>query len=285
MPDDLCARLDAAGITTPFPIQSAVIPDALAGRDVTGRAPTGSGKTLGFGIPLVARLAPASRRRPTALVLAPTRELAEQIATELRPLARPRRHDVVAVYGGVGYGPQRKALDAGAELVVACPGRLEDLIAMRAVASRRRPPGRRRRGRPDGRHGLPPRRAAHPRPDPRRPSGPAVLGDARRRRRHPGDGDATPAGAPRGRPGGSGHHRRPAPVLGGRAHRPARLPGGDHRGPRVDDGLLPHPPRRRSPRHAARQARRSARPRSTAGAASRSATGPCARSAAARSRR
>ncbi len=133
MPDDLCARLDAAGITTPFPIQTAVIPDALAGRDVTGRAPTGSGKTLGFGIPLVARLAPASRRRPTALVLAPTRELAEQIATELRPLARSRRHDAVAVYGGVGYGPQRKAIDAGVELVVACPGRLEDLIAMGVV--------------------------------------------------------------------------------------------------------------------------------------------------------
>ena len=133
VPDDLCARLDAAGITTPFPIQAAVIPDALAGRDVTGRAPTGSGKTLGFGIPVVARLAPASRRRPTALVLAPTRELAEQIATELRPLARSRRHDAVAVYGGVGYGPQRKALDAGVELVVACPGRLEDLIAMGVV--------------------------------------------------------------------------------------------------------------------------------------------------------
>ena len=133
VPADLCARLDPAGITVPFPIQSAVIPDALAGRDVTGRAPTGSGKTLGFGIPVVARLQQASRRRPTALVLAPTRELAEQIATELRPLARSRRHDVVAVYGGVGYGPQRKALDAGVELVVACPGRLEDLIKMGVV--------------------------------------------------------------------------------------------------------------------------------------------------------
>ena len=133
VPDDLAARLHAAGIVEPFPIQAAVIPDALAGRDVTGRAPTGSGKTLAFGIPLVARLTPAQRRRPTALVLAPTRELAEQIATELRPLARLRRHEVVSVYGGVGYGPQRKALDAGAELVVACPGRLEDLLTMRAL--------------------------------------------------------------------------------------------------------------------------------------------------------
>ena len=128
MPSDLCARLDAAAITEPFPIQSAVIPDALAGRDVAGRAPTGSGKTLAFGLPLVTRLRPAQRRRPTALVLAPTRELAQQITNELRPFVRQRGHDVVSVYGGVGYGPQRKAIEAGAELVVACPGRLEDLI-------------------------------------------------------------------------------------------------------------------------------------------------------------
>jgi superfamily II DNA/RNA helicase/cold shock CspA family protein len=134
VPDDLSSRLHAAGIVEPFPIQAAVIPDALAGRDVTGRAPTGSGKTLAFGVPLVARLTPAQRRRPTALVLAPTRELAEQIAGEIRPLARARRHDVVSVYGGVGYGAQRKALDAGAEVVVACPGRLEDLLSMRALS-------------------------------------------------------------------------------------------------------------------------------------------------------
>lgn len=134
VPDDLAARLRAGGITEPFEIQTAVIPDALAGRDVTGRAPTGSGKTLAFGIPLIANLRPAQRRRPTALVLAPTRELAEQIAAELRPLARVRRHDVVSVYGGVGYGAQRKALDAGAEVVVACPGRLEDLLSMRALS-------------------------------------------------------------------------------------------------------------------------------------------------------
>ena len=134
VPDDLAARLQRAGIDAPFEIQAAVIPDALAGRDVTGRAPTGSGKTLAFGIPLVANLQPGRRRRPTALVLAPTRELAEQIAAEVRPLARARRHEVVAVYGGVGYGAQRKALDAGASLVVACPGRLEDLLSMGALS-------------------------------------------------------------------------------------------------------------------------------------------------------
>ena len=134
VPDDLTARLVAAGINEPFAIQAAVIPDALAGRDVTGRAPTGSGKTLAFGIPLVTNLQPAQRKRPTALVLAPTRELAEQIASELRPLARARRHEVVSVYGGVGYGAQRKALDAAVDLIVACPGRLEDLISMGALA-------------------------------------------------------------------------------------------------------------------------------------------------------
>jgi superfamily II DNA/RNA helicase len=133
VPGDLCARLTATGIVDPFPIQSAVIPDALAGRDVTGRAPTGSGKTLAFGIPVVANLQRGSRRRPSALVLAPTRELAEQIAVELRPLAKVRRHNVASVYGGVGYAPQRKALDAGASLVVGCPGRLEDLLSMGAL--------------------------------------------------------------------------------------------------------------------------------------------------------
>jgi superfamily II DNA/RNA helicase len=133
VPDDLSAQLRAAGIVEPFPIQAAVIPDALAGRDVTGRAPTGSGKTMAFGIPLVANLRPARRKRPTALVLAPTRELAEQISGAVRPLAKTRGRRVVSVYGGVGYGAQRNALDAGASLVVACPGRLEDLLAMGAL--------------------------------------------------------------------------------------------------------------------------------------------------------
>lgn len=134
VPLDLVSLLGKAGIVEPFPIQAAVIPDTLAGRDVAGRAPTGSGKTLAFGLPLVAGLAAAKRRRPTALVLAPTRELALQISQELRPFVKARRHEAVAVYGGVGYTPQRKALDAGAALVVACPGRLEDLISTGAVS-------------------------------------------------------------------------------------------------------------------------------------------------------
>ena len=133
VPTDLADRLARDGIESPFPIQAAVLPDALAGRDICGRAPTGSGKTLAFGLPLVTNLSVAERRRPTALVLSPTRELAEQIADDLRPLARVGGADVVAVYGGVGYGGQRAKLDRGVEIVVACPGRLEDLIEKGAL--------------------------------------------------------------------------------------------------------------------------------------------------------
>jgi superfamily II DNA/RNA helicase len=133
LPAKITRRLHAAGIRAPFPIQVAVTPDVLAGRDVCGRAPTGSGKTLAFGLPLVARLTDARPKRPVALVLAPTRELAEQISRELGHYAAAMGHHVAAIYGGVGYGAQRKLLDRGAELVVACPGRLEDLLSMGAL--------------------------------------------------------------------------------------------------------------------------------------------------------
>ncbi len=126
--DDALAR---RGITEPFEIQAATIAHALAGRDVCGRAPTGSGKTLAFGIPLVATVERADARRPHGLVLAPTRELADQIHTELRTFAGDVR--VAVVYGGVGYGPQLKALRRGVDILVACPGRLEDLIDQGAV--------------------------------------------------------------------------------------------------------------------------------------------------------
>ena len=133
LPPTICKAIAAAGISEPFPIQAAVIPDVLAGLDVCGRAPTGSGKTLAFGLPLVARLVDARRRAPVALILAPTRELAEQISRALSPYAAALGHKVATVYGGVGYGAQRKLLDQGAELVVACPGRLEDLMKMGAL--------------------------------------------------------------------------------------------------------------------------------------------------------
>ena len=131
VPESICRALERRGITDPFEIQAATMADALAGRDVCGRAPTGSGKTLAFGIPLVVGVKRADPKRPRALVLAPTRELAEQISSELRFFAGSVRVDVV--YGGVGYGPQLKALRQGVDILVACPGRLEDLIEQGAV--------------------------------------------------------------------------------------------------------------------------------------------------------
>jgi superfamily II DNA/RNA helicase len=133
VPAALVATLDRRGITQPFPIQAATLRDALAGHDIAGRAPTGSGKTLAFGLALVAQVPPSGPRRPSGLVLVPTRELAEQVRKELAPLAAAVGRSVLAVYGGVGYGLQRSVLDRGVDIVVACPGRLEDLIAQRAV--------------------------------------------------------------------------------------------------------------------------------------------------------
>jgi superfamily II DNA/RNA helicase len=130
VPADIVAALDRKSITEPFPIQAMTIPDALAGRDVCGKAPTGSGKTLAFGIGAVARLQgkPSKPKHPRVLVLTPTRELAAQVASELQVLATPRNLRVDCFYGGVGYGPQLKALSRGVDVAVCCPGRLGDLI-------------------------------------------------------------------------------------------------------------------------------------------------------------
>jgi superfamily II DNA/RNA helicase len=118
--------LAARGITEPFAIQKLVVADVLAGRDVLAKSPTGSGKTLAFGIPIVDRIA-ATDRRPAALVLAPTRELASQIVEETRTIAHARALRVTAVYGGVGLQKQAREA-ANAHIVVATPGRLEDLL-------------------------------------------------------------------------------------------------------------------------------------------------------------
>jgi superfamily II DNA/RNA helicase len=134
VPDFICRALEQRGIVEPFEIQAVTVADVLAGRDVCGRAPTGSGKTLAFGVPMVAMISEAGRAapgRPKALILAPTRELAEQITNELRSFGGRLRID--AVYGGVGYGPQLNALKRGIDILVACPGRLEDLIERRDV--------------------------------------------------------------------------------------------------------------------------------------------------------
>lgn len=133
VPDPLARALAKQNITEPFPVQTATIPDALTGRDVSGKAPTGSGKTLAFGLPLLTRVERADRNRPRALVLAPTRELAEQIRRELAPLAKSVGRTTAAVYGGVSYGPQKNALRRGVDVLVATPGRLEDLIQQGAI--------------------------------------------------------------------------------------------------------------------------------------------------------
>lgn len=129
----LVEALASAGINQPFPIQAQAIPPALTGRDIQGKAPTGSGKTLAFGLPLLQRVGSAKPTRPRALILAPTRELASQIETSLRPLAKAVGRRVHAVYGGVSYNPQRTALRKGVDVLVATPGRLEDLLSQRAL--------------------------------------------------------------------------------------------------------------------------------------------------------
>jgi superfamily II DNA/RNA helicase len=132
VPAPLVEVLAASGITAPFPIQVATLPDSLAGRDVLGRGRTGSGKTLAFSLPLVARLAASDSkrrpRRPRALVLVPTRELANQVLAVVEPLARALGMSATTIFGGVGQNPQVQALARGVDVVIACPGRLEDLI-------------------------------------------------------------------------------------------------------------------------------------------------------------
>jgi ATP-dependent RNA helicase RhlE len=128
----VASTLEKQGITTPFPIQGQVVPDVLAGHDVLAQSPTGSGKTLAFVAPIVDRIE-AGARRPAALVLAPTRELAAQIVDEARPLAQARDLQTLAVYGGVGIQPQIKRARK-AHLLVATPGRLLDLLERRALS-------------------------------------------------------------------------------------------------------------------------------------------------------
>ena len=138
VPAPLVEILAQREITVPTPIQAATLPDSLAGRDVLGRGRTGSGKTMAFVLPLLTRLSrsttPRQSRRPRALILAPTRELATQIEDALTPLAAPLGLTSRTVFGGVGQNPQVTALRKGVDIVVACPGRLEDLIGQGHVS-------------------------------------------------------------------------------------------------------------------------------------------------------
>lgn len=132
VPAPLVAELTRQGLHEAFPIQAATLPDSLSGRDVLGQGRTGSGKTLAFALPLVARLAATPTRRkpghPRGLVLVPTRELATQVAAVIAPLAKAAGMRVATIFGGAPYGAQRKALEAGVEIIVATPGRLIDHI-------------------------------------------------------------------------------------------------------------------------------------------------------------
>ena len=128
--DSVVSALARMEITVPTPVQAAVIPDAMSGNDVLGRAQTGSGKTLAFGLPILARLAgtPSRPKHPRALIVVPTRELATQVRRSLEPLAHAVRLKLVTVYGGTPYDRQIKQLRNGADIVVATPGRLQDLL-------------------------------------------------------------------------------------------------------------------------------------------------------------
>ncbi|MDA8196240.1 MAG: DEAD/DEAH box helicase [Actinomycetota bacterium] len=134
VPEEIVSTLKNLGIETPFPIQIETLPDSIAGRDVCGKAPTGSGKTLAFGLAILSRLyrdsqnLPKAKRLPKALVLVPTRELALQIENVIAPLATSVGLKVCSIYGGVGYAKQTAALKEGIDIVVACPGRLTDLL-------------------------------------------------------------------------------------------------------------------------------------------------------------
>jgi superfamily II DNA/RNA helicase len=132
VPAVLVETLTAAGITRPFPIQAATLPDSLAGRDVLGRGRTGSGKTYAFLLPLLTRLSTSGTRRrpnrPRALILAPTRELVTQIDAALRPLANGMGLRTLTVFGGVRPNPQIQALRNGVDIVIACPGRIYDHV-------------------------------------------------------------------------------------------------------------------------------------------------------------
>ena len=127
-------QLKKQGITEPFEVQQAAIPDTLLGKDICCRAPTGSGKTLAFGLPLIARCKPSEPGKPSSLIVTPTRELAEQICNVLTPLAKEMHLSVLAVYGGTSYSKHRRALEKGVDIVVACPGRLIDLMEQGSIS-------------------------------------------------------------------------------------------------------------------------------------------------------
>lgn len=134
VPEPLVAALAEAGITAPFPVQAITVPDGLAGRDVCGKAKTGAGKTLAFGLPVLARTPKSAAGLPRSLILVPTRELALQVADVLEPLGKSVDRRVLAVYGGARLDKQVEAIEQGIDIIVATPGRLIDLVERKAVS-------------------------------------------------------------------------------------------------------------------------------------------------------
>ena len=128
VPEGMAVHLDQQGLAAPFPIQEATLRDAFAGRDVAGKAPTGSGKTIAFSLPVATAVRAAKPKRPTALILVPTRELATQVAQTLTPLAKTRGRSVETIFGGTSINRDVTRLRRGVDAIVACPGRLEDLV-------------------------------------------------------------------------------------------------------------------------------------------------------------
>ena len=133
VPLEFINLLKTRGITVPTPIQDATIKDAMDGNDLCGRAPTGSGKTIAFGIPIITNIQKADSKKPTGLILAPTRELAEQITTELKDIALLGKRSITAIYGGVSIRKHKMKLNKGVDILVACPGRLNDLLQQKAL--------------------------------------------------------------------------------------------------------------------------------------------------------
>ena len=183
--DVLQRGIAAAGFVEPRPIQTQAVPAILEGRDVLGLAQTGTGKTAAFALPILQGLLAGRQPGPRTLILAPTRELAAQISEEIRLLARFTKIQVATIFGGVSVFGQRKALAKKPEIVVACPGRLLDLLGQGIIRLDRIETLVHRRGGPHVRHGLP---AGHPQDPERaaeRSSEPALLG-------HHAEGDSRP---------------------------------------------------------------------------------------------
>ena len=225
VPAPLVSVLAADGKTEPFPIQVDTLPDTLAGRDVLGRGKTGSGKTIAFALPLVARLgttlAGGRRRpgRPLALVLAPTRELATQIDAVLAPLAAAYGLKTTTIFGGINQKRQVDALRAGVDIVVACPGRLEDLMKQGFVTLDAIEITVLDEADHMADLGFLPGRHPHHGQDPHRRPASAVLGDARQRRGQARQALPPQRGAPLGRRGHLARRRDDPPRVRGRRRR------------------------------------------------------------------